>query len=132
MIRQNRIMIEYQLNYDNIYIYERGEDHPYPKIFEDDTVIFTKGNEVFTVNIEKIIYFVHKHGKFPFPLDAIRYKRITLNYEIVFQDCHVVAPEYYNRYNIPQLFDEPKQFVFMDKAGIYIASDYHIILAQNK
>lgn len=132
MIYIPRILVEYNLIYDNVYLYEQHElsSLGYQLLFEDDTTIFAKGSSTYMVPRTNIVYLEFKKGRILPPPNAFYFKRITLSYEITFSDVYVISEAYYDKFKVPHIFKELKQFTFIDKHGMYITHDDQIILTQ--
>jgi len=101
-----------------------------PKLFEESTVAFECGKQLYLVPDYRIVHFELVYGKFRPPEDSIKIKRLTLNYEITHQNVSVISENHYGRYGIPEIFHNRDQLAFMTKEGIFITSDIQVILAQ--
>lgn len=130
MIKIPRILTEYQLNYQNIQLFEQHEMNLVPNLFEEDTAAFYCGKELYILPRNRIILFEFKRGKYRPPENAILFKRITISYEITYQNVHLISQNDYAKYDIPIIFPDKEQFVFLTKEGIFITSDNQVIIAR--
>ena len=132
MIKAKRMIIEYNLTYENVELYSSNNIDSNLKFFEEDTILFSCKDGEFIVPRYCIILLHFKTGKITPPKNSILIKRLTLNYETTHQNAYVIDESNYYKYDIPMVFEPSEQFVFSTHEGMFITSDKQVILAQIK
>lgn len=128
-----RLLLIYQLSYNNIKLIDQEEQRRrgIVNIFEDDQFCFEDVDYgVIIMPIYNILYIhLHPHGSIP--KNSIPVRRITLEYEITYQNAYLVREKDYKINNIPTIFGNHKQFTYYVKGfGLFMSLDNHVVQIQ--
>jgi len=127
MIRVLRLTIDSDKPEENVSIYEQHEDTVHPNFFEDSNFVFKSKLGVFSVPYYTVTLIQLNTSVLR---DGFGVKRITINGDMSFENVKVISSELYAKHGIPSIFPVADQFVFSDKSGTYITSDYQISLVK--
>jgi hypothetical protein len=131
MIEALRITLGYNATYEHAKIYNRAEQSAMglPDLFEEAQVAFTVKEGTYILPDYKI-QLVQLCRHCPTTRDLPMVKRIMLMGDLVYQDCFIIEPDQYHKYNIPNIFSNDEQFVFCCKDGVFVLPDYSVNIIQ--
>jgi len=127
MIKVQRLTVDSDKPYENVSIPEHGESFGYPNFFEDSNFSFRDKMGTFSVPYYAVTLIQLNNTQMK---DGILVKRLTVSGDMSFENVKVLRPESYSKNGIPIIFPLSDQFVFSDKSGTYITSDYQISLVR--
>jgi hypothetical protein len=133
MIHAHTISLCQGISYDNVYIANESDYLSYniPKVFPTHSVVFWHRDKMVISHASnvRVIKIDTCRKKFPQP-DNVKFSRLVLNGDIVYENGSILNNKYYAECGIPMIFeDEHKlfdQIVFSTFDGVYITHDINI------
>lgn len=121
-----RIIANSDLSYDRVEILP-NDVVPYD--FNEFSVVFKKGPELYVVP-EWQISVVHLNRKFIKDPSSLKVKRISIDDDITDGPAYILPECCWEKYNIPYLIRNCKQFVYTSINGTFISPESNVALIQ--
>lgn len=129
MLKAIRILISGNVSYEDVTIYSNEDQKalPIPNLFEDSQIIVTCKCGNFIITDYQIVQVHVRKGRIRPPDGCFKILRIRLSDDIQHGISYIVPPEKWDQLGIPMLFRDFEQFVFMNKEGIFITTDFNVL-----
>tara|TARA_R100001244_G_scaffold25113_4_gene25552 strand:+ start:12702 stop:13106 length:405 start_codon:yes stop_codon:yes gene_type:complete len=128
MIKAVRLVLHGNLSYENVSILPLEEQGHLglPDLFEDSQIVFTCKDGKYILPDYQIILIHLKTGRTRVPDGSFKTVRIRLQENITHEASSIVPKSEWASLGVPQVFRNFEQFVFVNKEGIFITTDYNV------
>lgn len=128
-----RIVIKGNMPYENVEIFdiEEQQNRGIPNFFEDFQIAFKCQKRLYIVPQYQVSYIWWKKRMRPIP-GCVKVRRLTIDGEIVHAPAHIINQALYQEMKLPNIYDPAQQFAFIGCGGLFITSDFKIIIIEYK